>query len=223
MDIHTFDATPVALLPATQSVTEISKDKDSWLQEGFDLAHDAAAMNWRWCDWFLRGEARGYGTLKTLCGMPNWPGPHYRRFQNMLSVARKVGSRRREGVSFELHAMVAPFPENQQQELLDWIEHENGMGKPITKTVFKQKITEFRLEKKQEVTINSGKRLKHLIKKLAWSQKEIDEMQLLIETHRRDFDPEAREQAYKVLRQVRDLASSFAEDFRDRRPVTQES
>jgi hypothetical protein len=83
-----------------------------------------ANSSWWLGDLWVTLELR-YGDHKAITENPNWTGPAYQTLANAAWVCKAFEfSRRRENLSFALHAEVAALPQDEQDRLLDRAEAE---------------------------------------------------------------------------------------------------
>jgi hypothetical protein len=76
--------------------------------------------DWWLGDWWAFGE-HGYGDRKALVESEEWEGPAFQTCANAAFVCDKFEtSRRREVVSFSIHAECASLPTAEADRVLDW-------------------------------------------------------------------------------------------------------
>ena len=92
-----------------------------WHDIGIQLGRAGTQLSWLVGDWWAFGEAH-YGQRKAIVEADDWTGPAYQTCMNMASVCRafQETSRRREGLSFGHHEVVAIVPAEIADQLLDW-------------------------------------------------------------------------------------------------------
>jgi len=89
----------------------------TWIDQGRALARSHSGTQWELGDWWNEGSDRQYGTGETEAAKV---GVALKTLQNYATIARAFdSSRRREDVSFSLHAELATYDDEYQDELLD--------------------------------------------------------------------------------------------------------
>ena len=116
------------LLPKAGQLTKTgwtlpeSMTEADWKEAGAMLAKVEGALNWWLGDWWAFGE-HGYGDRKALVESDEWEGPAYQTCKNVALVCDAFEkSRRRDLVTFSIHAECASLPAEEADKVLDWCE-----------------------------------------------------------------------------------------------------
>jgi hypothetical protein len=113
---------------------------EAWKNEGKQyhrkhLENSKDSRNWGLGDWLIKGQDCGRLHVKELKRYATMITAHpWSTLDNCMSICRRVPpSRRREGLSYSLHVLVAPFFEDTIiQEMLLERAMGNGNGKPLS-------------------------------------------------------------------------------------------
>ena len=116
------------ILPNTGQLTKTgwllpeALTEQDWKQAGSSIARIEGAMMWWLGDWWNFGGHK-YGDRKALVEADDWDGPVIQTCMNAASVcARFETYRRREVISFSIHAECASLPSEEADKILSWCE-----------------------------------------------------------------------------------------------------
>uniref|UniRef100_A0A7C4TW48 Uncharacterized protein n=1 Tax=Caldisericum exile TaxID=693075 RepID=A0A7C4TW48_9BACT len=120
-------------LTKTGVVFDNSLTYEEWEAFGKELQKVRIAIQWWLGDWILWGEQK-FGEKYTQAIEET--GLDYGTLANYVYVCRSIEfSRRREKLSFSVHAEVAPLPIDKQDELLDRAEKEGLHSRDVRQLV----------------------------------------------------------------------------------------
>jgi hypothetical protein len=114
-----------------------------WIEAGKALARIDGTIMWWVGDWWAFGEHK-YGDRRAVVEAEDWEGPAFQTCRNAAAVCRGFEtSRRRDVLSFIVHAEVASLPEEEADRLLDWCEAVLGQTKrPPTIKALRERVKE---------------------------------------------------------------------------------
>lgn len=120
-----------------------------WINYGTALGRVERLIPWEIGDWYLRGEK--WGNREKIINDPEWLGPSLKTCQNYASVAAAFPhSRRRESLSFSLHAELARFaPEDADRRLLQIEGRALETGEPPPRQQIRQELKRERRETRE--------------------------------------------------------------------------
>jgi len=105
---------------AWQAAPEPSRALDAWREEGAQLALEHSNSQWRIGDWWNAGQ-RWCRARKMVIDSEHWSGPSWQHCHDCSWVCRAFPlSRRRGGLSFEHHRVLAALPPQEADRWLDW-------------------------------------------------------------------------------------------------------